>query len=59
MTVGDSDRFFKSLEIWPRPMDMMTSLSLLGDENIYPSYLEVSFSNACNLKCTYCETRIQ
>ena len=27
-------------------------------ENIFPSYLEVSFSNVCNFKCTYCAPNI-
>jgi organic radical activating enzyme len=50
---GTSDRVYKSIEPWANEQhDQITKLS--GDENIYPSYLEVSFSNVCNLKCTYC-----
>lgn len=50
---GKSDRFIKSLEHWAFDHhDDITELD--GSEDIYPSYLEVSFSNACNLKCTYC-----
>jgi hypothetical protein len=50
---GDSDRFYKSAEIWSLPdHDAITSLT--GDEDIYPSYLEVSFGNTCNLSCLYC-----
>jgi organic radical activating enzyme len=50
---GKSDRFLKSLENWAS--DYYDEISQLrGDENIYPSYLEVSFSNVCNMKCTYC-----
>lgn len=48
-----SDRHFKSLEPWALP-DHDTITELTGDEDIYPSYLEVSFSNVCNMKCTYC-----
>jgi hypothetical protein len=50
---GTSDRHFKSLESWALPdHDQIAALS--GDEDIYPSYLEVSFSNVCNMKCVYC-----
>jgi pyruvate-formate lyase-activating enzyme len=49
----NSDRFFKSLETWALP-DHDKVLELTGDEDIYPRYLEVSFSNACNLSCAYC-----
>ena len=50
---GKSDRFFKSIEPWA--IDDHDSIQkLTGQENIYPSYLEVSFSNACNLSCMYC-----
>jgi len=50
---GTSDRHFKSLEPWALP-DHDDVAQLTGDEDIYPSYLEVSFSNVCNMKCTYC-----
>lgn len=50
---GKSDRFIKSLEYWAFE-DHDNVVSLTGDEDIYPSYLEVSFSNVCNMKCTYC-----
>jgi len=50
---GLSDRHSKSIEPWAlEHFDAVTEYK--GDEDIYPSYLEVSFSNACNLKCTYC-----
>lgn len=50
---GLSDRIYKSIEPWALPdHDKISQLS--GDENLYPSYLEVSFSNACNLSCVYC-----
>lgn len=50
---GISDRHFKSLEPWALP-DHDEIIALDGNEDIYPSYLEVSFGNVCNLKCTYC-----
>jgi organic radical activating enzyme len=50
---NNSDRQFKSLESWALP-DHDKVVALTGDEDIFPSYLEVSFSNACNMKCTYC-----
>jgi hypothetical protein len=50
---GNSDRFYKSLEGWASDYyDQIIQLD--GSENIFPSYLEVSFSNVCNMKCTYC-----
>lgn len=48
-----SDRHFKSLEPWAIH-DHDNIVKYTGDEDLYPSYLEVSFSNVCNLKCTYC-----
>jgi hypothetical protein len=48
-----SDRHFKSIEEWALPYhDEIATLS--GDEDLYPSYLEVSFNNTCNLACVYC-----
>ena len=44
-----SDRILKSVESWAG-MDHATEVFRKGfKENINPSYLEVSFSNACNL----------
>lgn len=48
-----SDRQFKSMEPWALPYHD-DIIAKTGDENVFPSYLEVSFSNACNMKCTYC-----
>jgi organic radical activating enzyme len=48
-----SDRHLKSSDTWAID-DHDTIASYTGDEDIYPSYLEVSFNNACNLKCLYC-----
>jgi len=48
-----SDRTFKSAENWSYPyMDEIKSLGWRDDYN--PKYVEVSFSNACNFKCSYC-----
>jgi len=48
-----SDRQMKSIEPWA--LKDFDALSLMtGDENVSPKYLEVSFSNTCNQKCTYC-----
>lgn len=48
-----SDRVTKSSESWAHPfIDEISKAS--PDANINPSYLEVSFSNLCNFKCSYC-----
>ena len=48
-----SDRHMKSSEPWAlKDHDIIADYT--GDEYLYPSYLEVDFSNACNLRCTYC-----
>lgn len=50
---NNSDRMFKSLEGWAlENHDQISQLS--GQEDIKPTYLEVSFGNACNLQCAYC-----
>lgn len=48
-----SDRQYKSMEPWALG-DYEEIREMSGDEDVYPSYLEVSFSNVCNMKCTYC-----
>ena len=48
-----SDRSSKSHEPWAKPLLDSTS-KMDGSENVNPTYLEVSFSNVCNLKCSYC-----
>jgi organic radical activating enzyme len=48
-----SDRHYKSADYWALK-DFDDIAKLTGDEDIYPSYLEVSFANTCNLKCLYC-----
>jgi hypothetical protein len=47
-----SDRHFQSFQIQNR-YDEIVKMDPLKDD-IIPSYLEVSFSNLCNMKCTYC-----
>ena len=48
-----SDRQYKSIEDWGLP-DLEKIRQLDSMEDVYPTYLEVSFSNVCNMKCTYC-----
>ena len=51
-----SDRYTKSYEPWAQ--DYQNEIVKTGKENINPSYLEVSFSNVCNFKCSYCAPEI-
>jgi len=48
-----SDRIFKSAESWSKP-HYETIKNLDWRDNFNPKYVEVSFSNACNFKCSYC-----
>lgn len=50
---GHSDRFFKSIEPWALEHHDRIQASDPND-NFYPTYLEVDFSNVCNFKCAYC-----
>ena len=52
-----SDRHYKTADTWAwdRFEDIAKSDS---QDNVYPSYLEVSFSNACNFACAYCSPEI-
>ena len=48
-----SDRIYKSSEPWSEPY--FDKIKELGwREDINPKYVEVSFSNICNFKCSYC-----
>ena len=48
-----SDRIFKSGESWSLPFkEEIFNSDWRADYN--PKYVEVSFSNACNFKCSYC-----
>ena len=49
-----SDRYWKSLDNnWSLPYKKR-ALDAGATGNVNPSYVEVSFSNACNFKCSYC-----
>jgi len=52
-----SDRHYKTADswAWPRLNEVAESNP---QANINPSYLEVSFSNVCNFKCSYCSSEI-
>jgi organic radical activating enzyme len=48
-----SDRHYRSGEPWAAEhFETITNLS--GNEDAIPSYVEVNFNHACNLKCSYC-----
>lgn len=50
---GFSDRVYKSSEPWSAPyLDEIVKAGWKEDYN--PKYVEVSFSNVCNFKCSYC-----
>jgi organic radical activating enzyme len=52
-----SDRIMKSLTPWAKTYaDRIANSSYNNDVN--PSYLEVSFSNTCNFKCSYCSPEV-
>jgi sulfatase maturation enzyme AslB (radical SAM superfamily) len=48
-----SDRHYRSGEPWAS-MDFESIKTSTGEENVIPSYVEVNFNHACNLKCSYC-----
>jgi pyruvate-formate lyase-activating enzyme len=48
-----SDRTVKSNDDWAKPY-FEEALKAADVEDVNPRYLEVSFSNSCNLKCAYC-----
>ena len=48
-----SDRIYKSQESWAEPF-IEDIANKPWDDDVYPSYVEVSFGNLCNLKCSYC-----
>ena len=48
-----SDRHYRSGEPWAAEhFEEITNAT--GDEDPIPSYVEVNFNHACNLKCSYC-----
>jgi organic radical activating enzyme len=48
-----SDRILKSSEDWSM-FHFDEVINTGSDKNINPKYLEISFSNVCNFKCSYC-----
>jgi organic radical activating enzyme len=48
-----SDRHYRSGEPWAAE-HFATIVNSTGDEDAVPSYVEVNFNHACNLKCSYC-----
>lgn len=52
-----SDRIHKTTDKWARD-SIQEIVSSPWDADIAPSYLEVSFSNVCNFKCSYCSPNI-
>ena len=49
-----SDRHYRSGEAWAA-IDLEKIKNSTGDETeVVPSYVEVNFNHACNLKCSYC-----
>jgi len=52
-----SDRHYKTADWWSwDKVDVIASDNPTRD--VYPTYLEVSFSNACNFACAYCSPEI-
>lgn len=52
-----SDRHYKTSDWWA--WDKVDEISTSDPGlNVFPSYLEISFSNACNFACAYCSPEI-
>jgi organic radical activating enzyme len=49
-----SDRHYRSGEPWAAADFEQIRNSTGLEEHVTPSYVEVNFNNACNLKCSYC-----
>lgn len=52
-----SDRHYKTADWWSWDRVQEIAKSSPADD-VYPAYLEVSFSNACNFACAYCSPDI-
>jgi len=52
-----SDRVYKSADSWANPF-IQDIAAKPWDDNVDPSYVEVSFSHVCNFKCSYCAPHI-
>lgn len=48
-----SDRHYRSGEPWAA-VDFERIKNSTGTEDVIPSYVEVNFNHACNLRCSYC-----
>lgn len=53
-----SDRIYKSTDEWAGQKKYFDVMYTGWEQNIKPTYLEVSFSHACNFKCSYCSPHI-
>jgi len=53
-----SDRIYKSTDDWAGKSQYFNVMYAGWEQNIKPTYLEVSFSHACNFKCSYCSPHI-
>jgi len=53
-----SDRVYKSADTWAGKEKYFDVMLAGWEHNIKPTYLEVSFSHACNFKCAYCSPHI-
>ena len=53
-----SDRIYKSTDEWAGKTRYFDVMEAGWEHNIKPTYLEVSFSHACNFKCAYCSPHI-
>lgn len=49
-----SDRHYRSGEPWAAVDFEKIKNSTGNEDDVVPSYVEVNFNNACNLKCSYC-----
>jgi len=49
-----SDRHYRSGEPWAAVDFEKIKNSTGSEDDVIPSYVEVNFNNACNLKCSYC-----
>ena len=49
-----SDRHYRSGEPWAAEDYDAIKNSTGEEDNVIPSYVEVNFNHACNLKCSYC-----
>ncbi len=52
-----SDRHMRAVDSWTMPFFEKVK-NMKWDENINPTYVEVSFSSACNFKCSYCAPNV-